>query len=144
MNFNSFNRTILNSIKINSLKARTMVFVLPGHLASSASGIELRFPEKGRIVDIYASCSTRGSTDTIMTIEKCNQIDYDTNPYWVNILSSNIILNAHSKSTNTSASLPIAVQPNVEKNDHFRINVLSVGQGIAGVTVEVVVELDIK
>lgn len=121
-----------------------MVFVLPGFLSAGSSGIELRFPSKGKIIDIYASCSTVGSTDTIMSIERCRQADYDTNPYWVNILSSNFILQAHSKSTNSSASPIVVAQSNIEENDHFRLNVLRVGQGIAGVTVEVVVELDLK
>lgn len=143
MDFNSFNRTLLNRKKIDKLRTRTMVFVLPGLVIQGSQGIEIRFPQKGKIVNIYASCSTAGKTDTIIGIERCKQVDYDTNPYWVNILTSNIVLKAGERSINTSPTPPVIAQDQVEEGDHFRINVYSVGEEVAGITVEIEVKVDI-
>lgn len=120
-----------------------MVFVLPGLLTQGSQGIELRFPYRGKLQNIYASCSVVGATDTAIAIEKCSQVDYDTDPNWQSVLTSDLILQADSRSTNTSPNPPNIAIEDVEEGDHFRVVINEVGEGVANITVEVEVEVDI-
>lgn len=121
-------------------ETKTIVMALPRVLVGT-SKYEIRFPYNGVISEVYASCSEAGAEKTVLHIEKCSQSDYDTSPSWVNILSQDITIDAHEKSSNTSSMPYVISDSRINKNDHFRVNVTEKGNGIAGLTVEVVVNI---
>lgn len=123
------------------MKQKVMIFVVPGRINVGPVNTELRFPFPGRIVNVYASCGVAGSTPTEIALEKCSQQSYDNNPTWTNVFSSNLVIDANEKSSNTS-SLPYVLQDDVVNiNDHFRINIINAGDGAQFLTVEVIVEI---
>lgn len=119
-------------------ETRIIVLVLTG-VVQGASKYEIRFPLDGQVTEVYASCITPGTTDTIIQVEKCSHADFISTPVWTSILGQDVVFEAGNNSSDTS-SLPHTVTvPKVDKNDHFRLNVLQVGSGIEGVTLEVVI-----
>lgn len=119
-------------------ETKTMVFVL-NRVFSGVAKLEMRFPYEGQITEVYVSAMKPGTTRTVFKIEKCSQEDYDTTPAWTDIFSQDLTLDANEKSSNTAVDPYAVVTPKIEKNDHFRINVVELGEGIEGVTIEVMV-----
>ena len=119
-------------------ESKTMVFVL-NRVFSGVAKLEIRFPYEGQITEVYGSAMKPGATRTVFKIEKCSQEDYDTTPVWTDILGKDLTLDPDEKSSNTAASPYAIAIPKIEKNDHFRINVAELGEGIEGVTIELVV-----
>ncbi|MGW9526181.1 hypothetical protein ACWHAM_00245 [Paenibacillus terrae] len=121
-------------------EAKTMVFVLE-RVPLGPCKYEMRFPFEGKIKEIYASCGVYGTSKSEFSIEKCSQLDYETLPSWTNIFSRNLTIQAGEKSSNTSPLPYILSDPIIHKNDHFRINTHVVGEGLKGLTLEIVVTL---
>lgn len=146
MDYLSYNRAHLNTRRIKRLDDKVMVFIVPSIVQVGVVRTELRFPYKGKIIDAYATCGTTGTSRTVIDIEKCSQADYDKTPAWNSIFTNKLIIDANHKSNRTS-STPYAINPSyvvVNKDDHFRLNLLEVGNGVKDITVELVVELDIE
>lgn len=118
------------------VELKTIIMVLT-KVSVGASHFEIPFPHAGEIIEVYASCATAGSTDTIIKVEKCSQGDYDSTPIWTNILSPDLTIDANEKSSNTSTSPHSISVTGVDQNDHFRLNVVEAGNGAKGVTVKV-------
>lgn len=121
-------------------EVRTMVFSL-GRVSTGVAKLILPFPYSGVIVKATASCVIPGETQSVFQIEKCAQEDLDTQPVWNNILSTNLSIDAN-KSSSKTASVPYTIKDfTVNEDDHFRINVVECGEGIEGVTIEVLVKV---
>lgn len=123
------------------VESKTMVFFL-SRVFDGVAKLVMRFPYEGDITEVYASTSREGDADTIFQIEKCSQESYDSlNPTWETIFHSNLVVDGNESSSRTS-DRPYAVSvPRINKDDHFRINVVERGEGIEGVTIELVVRL---
>lgn len=146
MDFLSYNRSHLNSRRIQRIDEKVMVFIVPSIVQVGVVRTELRFPYKGRIIDVYATCGTTGLNRTVIDIEKCSQADYDTTPKWESIFNSQLIIDSNQKSNRTSAT-PYNLKPtgiDVNVDDHYRLNMVEVGTGVKDITVEMVVELFIE
>lgn len=143
MDYLSYNRALLNTRRIQRLYDKVMVFIVPSIVQVGVVRTELRFPYKGKLLNAYATCGTKGSERTVIDIERCSQLDYDTNPVWSSVFSNPLVIDANHKSNRTSTS-PYSFKSNstnVSKDDHFRLNMLAVGNGVRDITVELVVEL---
>lgn len=122
-------------------ETKTMVFVL-SRVFDGLAKLVMRFPYEGDITEVYASTSREGDADTAFQIEKCSQESYDSAiPVWEKIFHSNLVVDGNECSSRTS-NRPYAVSmPRINKDDHFRINVVERGEGIEGVTIELLVRL---
>lgn len=133
--------TRLDSIERRA-ESKTMVFVLTRVPDGGLAKMEMRFPYEGEITEVYASCSQAGSTRTVFQIEKCSQDSYDSgSPVWENIFYDDLVIDAGEKSSRTSDTPYTLQTTTVNKDDHFRINVVEKGDGVEGVTIELVVRL---
>jgi len=121
-------------------ETKTIVMVIPRVTVGEAK-YDIRFPYKGVITDVYASCAQTGTERTVIQIEKCSQSEYDSLPAWSNIFSQDLIVDANEKSSNTSQTPYILASAQVEKNDHFRVKVSEAGNGAAGITIEVTIKI---
>ncbi|MGC5773035.1 hypothetical protein [Paenibacillus pabuli] len=123
------------------VETKTMVFVL-SRVFDGIAKLVMRFPYEGDITEVYASTSREGVADTAFQIEKCPQEIYDNpDPKWESIFHTNLVVDANERSSRTS-DRPYSVSvPRINKDDHFRINVVERGEGIEGVTIELVVRL---
>jgi len=121
-------------------EVKTMVFVME-RVPLGPCKYEMRFPFEGKIREVYASCGVYGTGKSEFSIEKCSQWDYETLPSWSNIFSRNLSIDAGKKSSNTSDTPYILSNPIIDKNDHFRIYTHTVGEGLKGFTLEIVVTL---
>ncbi|MFF2017218.1 hypothetical protein [Paenibacillus sp. NPDC058177] len=130
--------TRLDSIE-RRMETKTMVFVL-SRVFDGIAKLNMRFPYEGDIMEVYASASSVGADDTSFLIERCTQDSYDTGlPEWDTVTTLVIDANEHSSRTSDRPySVPV---PRIAKDEHFRINVVERGEGIEGVTIELVVKL---
>lgn len=146
MDYQSYNRALLNNRRIERIDDKVMVFIVPSIVQVGVVRTELRFPYKGKILDVYTTCGTVGTSSTVIDIERCTQSDYDGTPTWRSIFSNLVTIDGNKKSNKSSIS-PYGVNPtqiNVEENDHFRINLVQVGSGVKDITVELVIGLEIE
>lgn len=145
MDYLSYNRAHLNNRRLYRINNKVMVFIVPSVVKVGVVPTELCFPYKGEIVDAYATCGTTGSGNTVIDVEKCSQIDYDTSPVWASVFEDKLVIDANRKSSNTSTS-PYkfdSTQITVNEGDHFRINVIETG-GVENLTVELIIDLYIE
>lgn len=123
---------------------RIIVFVIPGLLRQGVQKLEIRFPFNGTITKVYASCAVLSTDPTTISVEKNSQVIIDSgNPEsgWQSIFSTNLTIDGNKKTNNTS-QLPYVISNSiVEKNDHFRLNLISIGDGIKDLTVEVEIKI---
>lgn len=146
MDYLAYNRAQLNNRRIKRIDDKVMVFIVPSIVQVGVVRTELRFPYKGKILDAYATCGTPGSSRTAISIEKCTQAAYDMTPIWESIFGNQLIIDAKHKSNRTSTA-PYSLRPsavNVNQDDHFRLNMQTVGTGVKDITVELVIELAIE
>ncbi|MGG1263862.1 hypothetical protein [Brevibacillus laterosporus] len=128
-----------NLAKKEPVQQKVMIFVVPSKIKLGIVRTEVRFPYRGKIVDVYASCGIIGSGDTVLSVEKCIQENYDNLPSWNSI--TDVTIEANEKSTRTS-TVPFKLSDEkVNEGDHFRINVTDVGDGIEDITVEIIVAI---
>ncbi|MGG3801266.1 hypothetical protein [Metabacillus fastidiosus] len=146
MDYLAYNRSQLNTNRIRRIDDKVMVFIVPSIVQVGVVRTELRFPYKGKILNAYATCGTKGLNRTVIDIEKCSQGAYDTVPVWTSIFNNVLIIDSNHKSNRTSTKpysmKPSAIQVNID--DHFRLNILEVGNGVKDITVELVIELLIE
>lgn len=146
MDYHALNRARINKNTIEDvLKIRTIVIVLPRLISDGVVKTEIRFPQKGTIKEVYATCGKVGSSRTRLRLEKCAESVYlaSPDPIWNSVFDSDLYLDANHKTSKTSAtSYVMNVNMDVSPNDHFRINVVSAGSGVETITIEVIVELD--
>ncbi|MNV34714.1 hypothetical protein D3C71_1261420 [compost metagenome] len=129
--------------KLNEMSYKIIVFVVPGTVKVGLQNIEIRFPFSGVVESVYCSMGTPGTTETAISIEKCSQdfIDGVANASgWTDVLADVLTIDVNKKSSNTSASVAIS-NAEVESNEHFRINVLSAGEGAKDLSVEVKIKI---
>lgn len=123
------------------VQQKVMVFIVPSKVKLGVVKTEVRFPYKGKISNIYATCGSVGTTNTVIQVERCSQSDYDISPVWKSIFSTNLTLDANEKSTNTSEIAYVLDDDSINPNDHFRLNVVGLGEGVEDITLEVVVDI---
>lgn len=132
-------------LDIESRIKKVIVFVIPGgkSIKQGIQKVEIRFPFPGVIVDAYASCRVPGVGRTVIQVEKISQDDFDglsSNPIgWVNIFSKNLILEPGEKSTRTTTEPFELANPLIVENDHFRINLIELAEGVEDFTIEITV-----
>lgn len=117
-------------------EVKTMVFVL-NRVFLGVAKLEIRFPFDGKIQEVYASCAKSGNGKTVFQIEKCSQVNYDSTPSWKNIFQDNLVIDKNEKSSNTAHPTYILAEDTIIKDDHFRIHIAELGEGIEGVTIEI-------
>jgi len=124
--------------RIETNNQRIICFVLSGTVNQGLQSPEIRFPFSGTITGVYASCRNPGNSDTIIEVQKCSQqsIDSALESEWESIFSQNLIIESNNKSSNTSALKAVIATPDVNLNDHFRINILESGQ-LSDLTIEI-------
>lgn len=144
MDFMSYNKSLLNTKRIYKMDTKTMLFVV-GRVVLGEGSQSFRFPGTGKIVDVYATCGKAGQGQTEIDVEKCDQIDFDGTPSWESIFTSKMLTIPNGKKSSTTENYTLnPLSSVVHLNDHFRLNVKEVGQGISDLNVEVVVELDVE
>ena len=145
MNHLTFNNTVINYRRIKRIAEKTMVFVIPV-VKVGVVPTEIRFPTKGRLTDIHVSCATTGHTETVIDLEKCPQSVYDSelSPMWTSVLENKVVVEPWQKSNRTSRTPYSFSDDSVSEGDHFRVNILTAGQGVQYMTVEVSVEVDVE
>ncbi|QDX94031.1 hypothetical protein EEL30_18080 [Brevibacillus laterosporus] len=122
------------------METKTMIIVM-NRVTTGLFKLDMRFPYDGIISEVYASCAKAGTERTVLQVAKCSQASYDAAQEWTNIFKNDLVFDANSSSTKTSSSPYSLKDPNVEKGDHFRVNVVELGKGIEGVVLEVVINL---
>lgn len=142
MDFQSYNRTVLNERRIRRVDEKVITFSFSSLSQEETIKKNFRFPYDGTIKDIYASCGTTGGDETVITIEKCTQSDYDVIPVWEAILSDPVTIKSNRHSSSTADST-YSFKPGgevVNANDHFRISPVKLG-GASEIVVEIKIEL---
>jgi len=129
-----------NLAKKSAVQQKTVVFVVP-KVRVGPFKAEVRFPWEGKIVDVYASTGTAGTTSTTIQIEKCSQDDYDTVPVWVDVLAQAAVFDPNEKSLRTSSAPYALADETVKAGDHFRINTLALGDGFQDLTLEITIQI---
>ncbi|MFF2889465.1 hypothetical protein [Paenibacillus sp. NPDC057967] len=131
--------TRLDSIERRA-ESKTMVFVVSKVRAGKVK-VGLRFPYKGVITAIHADCEVEGIDDTEISIEKCSHQEFTTTPSWTNILQTNLVIDGGERSSDTSNSPHTVADTEVNEDDHYRLVIESVGEGIEGLTVQLVIRV---
>ncbi|AEO93619.1 gp360 [Bacillus phage G] len=116
---------------------KTIVFVMQKPILGPQK-IEILFPYKGNITDIYASLVVPGETSTILQVQKCSQTNYENNVVWMNVGDPMTIL----KDRKTSTQVFAGSGHTVSLNDYFRIDITKLGQNIESLTVNIKIKLD--
>lgn len=121
---------------------KTIVFVIPNITAAGPQAPEIRFPFFGKVVDVSASCITPATSGTTeIQVEYCSDFNYTAHNAWSEMLTTNMTIDAGSRVMSTG--VPPVIDPaaaTIISNNYFRVNFLSVGTGIAGVTIEVTIQ----
>ena len=120
---------------------KIIIFAIPRVQSTGDQNVQICFPLEGEIVEVSASCSFPGISETVIQIEKCSQTDFENIPNWVPVLSQQLVLEAGKKSSNQADTPPAISSTQVNQNDYFRINFLTVGSDVNGVTVEVIIKI---
>lgn len=125
------------------LGTKVVVFVVQQIDDIGEQGIDIRFPFKGEVQEVSASCTIPPSSgNLVITVEKCLNADYVSTPVWVNILSTPLTIE-NSERTSQSATPPV-IDGSVKQlsiGDHLRINIISGDIETEGLVVEVSVKI---
>lgn len=111
---------------------RVLVFVIPSYLNVGKQGIIARFPYDGKIVGVRAIVGNEGVSDTEIGLEKTSDMTS-----WINVLSNNLIIASNSHFDNSTSSISVA---DVTAGELFRLDIVSAGQNVQNLTVEVIIE----
>ncbi|MEC0276791.1 hypothetical protein [Peribacillus frigoritolerans] len=138
-----FGLSKFNQQKIEQLANRVIVFVIPARVKSGVQPNEIRFPWKGDVVDVYATCRVPGEIDyTLLKVQKISVQDFNetsTDPIgWVDI-AQNCRLDATARIVTPSMTL---VNTAVNPNDHFRVIVDELDDAIRDITLEITIKTD--
>ncbi len=121
-------------------ESKTMVFVV-NKVKQGVVKAGLRFPYNGVVTAIHADCEITGLDPTEITIERCTHEDFTTTPVWTSILKSNLVIDGGERSSDISG-LPYSIfDTEIKENDHYRLNILTAGAGMEGLTVELVIQV---
>lgn len=123
---------------------RIVIFVIPGILRQGPHKLEMRFPFSGIIQDVYASCGVVSSEQTVISVEKNTQAIIDSDDPdsgWQSIFSTNLTIDGNKKTSNVSEAPYVLSEVNVNKDDHLRLNMISLGTGARDLTVEVRIKI---
>ena len=139
LSIRSFDRAqdAFNLAKKEPVQQKVMVFVIPSKVKQGIVYTELRFPYNGKLSSLYASCGMAGQSTTKISLEKCPQSLYETVPEWESVLSSELELLQDNK----ASSSYVVSNPSVDAGDHFRVNVVEVGEGVQDITITVIVDI---
>jgi len=89
-----------NEKKIDKLKYKVVVFILPVKSVAGVQNNEIRFPFDGKVEDVFASCKTVGETDTIISVEKIPLSSLeDISASWEQIVN-NVVITTGKRSNN--------------------------------------------
>lgn len=130
-----------NEKRIEKLKTKVVVFVLPDRIKIGTQRNEIRFPFEGILTGISASCTTPGEANTVMRVEKITKESIDANQStdWVTIANS-IIINAGER---TNSQNPVNIlDTNIDADDYLRVVVDNTGLVTRDIVVEVLVKMD--
>jgi len=97
----------------------------------------LRVPFDHTLVSAYAVCKTAGSTQTTINIYYNPQSTIDSGPSWTTIFSTPITID-NTKRTSAGSATPPVINPAAavrNTNDHYKVEVTTVGTGISDVSV---------
>jgi hypothetical protein len=129
-----------NEKRIEKLKTKVVVFVIPDRIKLGTQRNEIRIPFEGIITNVYASCTTPGEARTVMRVEKIPlSVLEDGGTEWTPVADS-IVLNAGEK-TNSENPINI-IDSNVDTDDYLRIVVEDAGLATRDIIVEVMVKMD--
>jgi hypothetical protein len=127
-----------NKQKIEQLRERIIVFVIPDVPNTGEQRNEIRFPFQGTITNVTASCSQAGLQDTKMKVQKISLEDLEAGGDWQEAVS-NIVLSPNKRTNNSN---PITVKESVvNEDDFFRIFIESAGEQVKDMTINVVIEV---
>jgi hypothetical protein len=131
-----------NEKKIDRLKYKVIVFVLPEKSKLGVQRNEIRFPFKGEVHEITASCVTPGDdADTMISIERIPMSQFeDLEAEWIKV-ADNVTIPVNRKQNN-SEEVNI-IDKTINEDDYVRVVVDSTGEIMRNITVEVVVKLEI-
>lgn len=126
-----------NKNKIEKLKQRAIVFIIPEGPLEGPQNTEIRFPWSGKITSVIASCVTTGTNDVILQVETVPLEQFEEESWSVAV--ENIVIPAERKLNNSAFTI---TNPNLNANDFVRIVVGKAGGGIRDLSIEVLVELN--
>jgi hypothetical protein len=130
-----------NEKRIDKLKTKVVVFVIPDRIKVGAQRNEIRIPFEGIITNVYASCTTPGEADTIMRVEKIplSSLEDNLTEDWATVTES-VILSAGERTNNEN---PInIIDSNIDTDNYLRIFVEQAGLTTRDIIVEVMVKMD--
>lgn len=114
---------------------RTVVLVLT-KIKTGAAGYSIPLPISGKVSHVVGRLGSSGTEDTIVRVEKCAAANADS-PVWVNILSTNVVVEADKLYSKSSAQQPVISAQEVDEDDSLRLYIEQVGEGAEGLVVEV-------
>lgn len=123
-----------NLAKKRAVQEKVIVFSVPSP-KTGRFPLDIRFPYTGTLKEVYASCSSPGTEDTVFKVERCKQENFNTNPVWEEV-SESVTLAAGDRSVTSYG----VTSPEVNEGDHFSINFHHRG-GATGMVVELVIEI---
>jgi hypothetical protein len=130
-----------NEKRIDKLKTKVVVFVIPDRIKVGAQRNEIRIPFEGIVKNVYASCTTPGEADTIMRVEKIplSSLEDNKSEDWTTVTES-VILSAGER-TNSENPINI-VNSDINTDDYLRIVVDQAGLTTRDIIVEVMIKMD--
>lgn len=132
----------VSATQLSALLSNLVKQVIPWAIASPASGDEqpwIKIPYAHTIVAAYAVAKTAGTTATTINIYRSTQANIDGSPSWSSIFSTALTMDANERSSATAATPSVISAASGAANDHYKVDVTSVGTGIEDLTVELVV-----
>ena len=103
---------------------KSIYFVIPEEPEVGAYPINLMFPHDGMIDNIRFTCVEPGVTDSTVQIEKTDLENFSLDQGWTNILTGNITIPAGNRVNSDAYTINSF---SVQKNDYFRVRVISSG-----------------
>jgi hypothetical protein len=132
-----FVNPIVNNTFRAGAKRQIIAWAFTGQPAVGDTQPWLRVPFDHTLVSAYAVCKTAGSTQSTINIYFNPQSSIDTGPSWTSVFSTPITIDNAKRSSLGSAVQPVLSAGTVVRstNDHYKVEVTTVGTGITDISV---------
>jgi len=122
----------------------SVTWFFPGTPATGVQNMTLALPEgivNPAITDMRATVNTTSASSSTFNLQRCTANCTGTSPTFANIYSTNLTLNANTR-TAAKAAAPDQNVTGLAAGDQFKANLVSIGASLADVTVTMTVKYD--
>lgn len=120
---------------------KTPSFIISSTLTAGVQPILIKMDQDGIINNVSAICSTAGTDDCEISIEKISETDFDTNTNWSSIFTTNLTIPS-GKFSNITSQAYVLKSNIINKGDVLRLNVIKSGTTITGLNVELSIQIN--